>query len=72
MTGCEALYSELSGHALIILPTDVYRVRRFVRRMHSGIRANMAREVEMSTSYQLVVEISQRIKGYCKKGRELM
>ncbi|XP_070029039.1 uncharacterized protein [Nicotiana sylvestris] len=35
-------------------------------------RSNMAREVEMRTLYQLVVEIAQKIKGYHLRGREQM
>ncbi|XP_070057031.1 uncharacterized protein [Nicotiana tomentosiformis] len=72
VTDYEARFSELSRHALMILPMDTERVRRFVAGMHSGIRANMAREVEMWTSYQLVVEIARRIEGYHQRGREQM
>ncbi|XP_070047300.1 uncharacterized protein [Nicotiana tomentosiformis] len=64
VTDYEARFSELSLHALMILPTDTERVRRFVAGLHSVIRANMARGVEMGTSYQLVVEIARRIEGY--------
>ncbi|XP_070049928.1 uncharacterized protein [Nicotiana tomentosiformis] len=56
--------SELSCHALMILPTEAERVRRFVARFHSSIQNSMAREVEIETSYQLVVEIARRIEGY--------
>ncbi|XP_070046864.1 uncharacterized protein [Nicotiana tomentosiformis] len=64
MTDYEARFSELSRHALMILPTEAKRVWRFVAGLHSCIQATMAREVEMGTSYQLVVEIAQRIDGY--------
>ncbi|XP_070003187.1 uncharacterized protein [Nicotiana sylvestris] len=47
-------------------------VQRFVVGLHSGIRANMACEVEIWTSYQLVVEISRRIEGYRLRGTEEM
>ncbi|XP_070054958.1 uncharacterized protein [Nicotiana tomentosiformis] len=70
VTDYEARFSELSRHALMILPTGAERVQRFVAGMHSSIRANMAREVEMGTSYQLVVEIARRIEGYRHRGRE--
>ncbi|XP_070042517.1 uncharacterized protein [Nicotiana tomentosiformis] len=70
VTDYEARFSELSHHALMILPTDVERVRRFIAGLHSGIRANMAREVEMVTFYQLVVEIARRIEGYRRRERE--
>ncbi|XP_070034831.1 uncharacterized protein [Nicotiana tomentosiformis] len=72
VTDYEARFFELSRHALMILPTDAERVRRFVVGLHSGIRVNMAREVEMGTSYQLVVEIARRIEGYHQRGREQM
>ncbi|XP_070015059.1 uncharacterized protein [Nicotiana sylvestris] len=52
--------------------TDYKRVWRFIVGLHSGIRANMAREMEMGTSYQLVVEIAWRIEGYLLRGREKM
>ncbi|XP_070047435.1 uncharacterized protein [Nicotiana tomentosiformis] len=70
VTDYEVRFSELSRHALMILPTDAKRVQRFVAGLHSGIRDNMAREVEMGTSYQLAVEIAQRIEGYHQRGRE--
>ncbi|XP_070002772.1 uncharacterized protein [Nicotiana sylvestris] len=72
VTDYEARFSELFRHALLILPTDAERVQRFVAGLHSGIRADMAREVEMGTSYQLVVEIARRIEGYRQRGREQM
>ncbi|XP_070050526.1 uncharacterized protein [Nicotiana tomentosiformis] len=63
-------FSELSRHALMILPTEVERVRRFVAGLHTGIHAAMAREVEMGTSYELVVEIARRIAGVLQRSRE--
>ncbi|XP_070016021.1 uncharacterized protein [Nicotiana sylvestris] len=68
MTDYEARFSELSHHALMILPTDVERVRRFVAGLHSGIRTNMAPEVEIGNPYQFVVEIAPRIMGYRLRG----
>lgn len=72
VTDYEARFSELSRHALMILPTDVERVRRFVAGLHSSIKANMAREMEMRTPYQLVVEITRRFEGNRLRGREQM
>ncbi|XP_070050701.1 uncharacterized protein [Nicotiana tomentosiformis] len=72
VTDYDARFSELSRDALMILPTNVERVRRFVVGLHFGIRASMAREVEMRTNYQLVVEIARRIEGYRLRGREQM
>ncbi|XP_070043587.1 uncharacterized protein [Nicotiana tomentosiformis] len=72
VTDYEAKFSELSRHVLMILPTDVKRVKRFVAGFHPGIRASMAQEVEMGTDYQLVVEIARRIEGYRQRGREKM
>ncbi|XP_070007953.1 uncharacterized protein [Nicotiana sylvestris] len=69
VTDYEARISELSRNVLMILPTDTERVRRIVVGLHSGIRANIAREVEMGTSYQLVLEITRRIEGYRLRGR---
>ncbi|XP_070003095.1 uncharacterized protein [Nicotiana sylvestris] len=46
------------------------RERRFVAGLHSGIMANMAREVEIRTPYKLVVEIARRIECYRLRGRE--
>ncbi|XP_070003448.1 uncharacterized protein [Nicotiana sylvestris] len=70
VTDYEVRFFELSRHALMILPTEAERVPRFVAGLHSGIRANMAREVEMGTPYQLVVEIARKIDGYHLRGRE--
>ncbi|XP_070040036.1 uncharacterized protein [Nicotiana tomentosiformis] len=70
MTDYEVRFSELSRHTLMILPTDVEKVQRFVTGLHFGIRATMAREVEMWTSYELVVEIARRIEGVCQWSRE--
>ncbi|XP_070050863.1 uncharacterized protein [Nicotiana tomentosiformis] len=72
VTDYEVRFYKLSRHALMILPTEAGRVRRFVAGLHSGIQASMAREVEIETSYQLVVEISRRIEGYRLRGRERM
>ncbi|XP_070034841.1 uncharacterized protein [Nicotiana tomentosiformis] len=72
VTDYEARFSKLSRHALMILPTDTERVRRFVAGLHSSIHASMAREVEMGTSYQLVMEIACSIEGYRQRGREQM
>ncbi|XP_070030365.1 uncharacterized protein [Nicotiana sylvestris] len=44
VTNYEARFSDLSHHALMILPTDAERVQRFIVGLHSGIRANMARK----------------------------
>ncbi|XP_070056494.1 uncharacterized protein [Nicotiana tomentosiformis] len=63
MTDYEARFSELSRHTLMILPTETERVWRFVAGLHTGIQATIAREVEMGTSYELVVEIARRIEG---------
>ncbi|XP_070036045.1 uncharacterized protein [Nicotiana tomentosiformis] len=70
MTDYEARFSELSRHALMILPTEAERVGRFVAVLHTGIQATMAREVEMGTSYELVVEIARRIEGVRQRSRE--
>ncbi|XP_070018191.1 uncharacterized protein [Nicotiana sylvestris] len=70
VTDYKARFSELSRHALMILPTNAERVWRFIAGLHSGIRANIAREMEMGTPYQLVVEIARRIEGYRLRGRE--
>ncbi|XP_070045175.1 uncharacterized protein [Nicotiana tomentosiformis] len=72
VTDYEARFSELSRHALMILPTDAERVWRFVPGFHSSILATMAREVEMWTSYELVVEIARRIEGVRQRSRELV
>ncbi|XP_070007519.1 uncharacterized protein [Nicotiana sylvestris] len=72
VTNYKARFSELSRHALMILPTDAERVRRFVAGLLPRIRSGMAREVEMGTEYQLVVEIAHRIEGYRQRGREQM
>ncbi|XP_070032649.1 uncharacterized protein [Nicotiana tomentosiformis] len=70
MTDYEARFSKLSCHALMILPTDAERVQKFILCLHSGIQATMDREVEMGTSYELVVEIARRIKGVRQRSRE--
>ncbi|XP_070032916.1 uncharacterized protein [Nicotiana tomentosiformis] len=72
VTEYEARFSEISRHALMILPTEAERVRRFVVGLHCSIQASMAREVEMGTPYQLVVEIARRIEGYRQRCREQM
>ncbi|XP_070034998.1 uncharacterized protein [Nicotiana tomentosiformis] len=72
MTDYEARLSELSRHALMILPSEAERVQRFVAGLPSGIQDSVDRELEMGTSYQLVVEIARRIEGYLQRGREQM
>ncbi|XP_070041126.1 uncharacterized protein [Nicotiana tomentosiformis] len=63
-------FSELSRHALMTIPIDAERVQRFVAGLHTGIQATMAREVEMGTSYELVINIARRIEGVCQHGRD--
>ncbi|XP_070035916.1 uncharacterized protein [Nicotiana tomentosiformis] len=70
VTDYEARLSELSLHALMILPTEMDRVQRFIAGLHSGIWSTVAREVEMGTSYHLVMEIARRIGGYHQRVRE--
>ncbi|XP_070040285.1 uncharacterized protein [Nicotiana tomentosiformis] len=70
VTDYEARISELSRHALMIVPTDAERVRRFVAGLYSGIQSTMVQEVEMGTSYGLVVEIVRRIEGVRQRSRE--
>ncbi|XP_070035368.1 uncharacterized protein [Nicotiana tomentosiformis] len=70
VTDYEARFSELSRHAIMIIPTDAERVQRFVVGLHTGIHATMAREVEMGTSYELLVEIARRIEGVRQRIRE--
>ncbi|XP_070049821.1 uncharacterized protein [Nicotiana tomentosiformis] len=70
VTDYKARFSELSRHVLMILPTDAKRVRRFVAGLHYGSQATMAREVEMGTSYELVVEIARRIDIVRQRSRE--
>ncbi|XP_070015953.1 uncharacterized protein [Nicotiana sylvestris] len=65
----EAMFSKLSNHALMIFPTDVERVRRFVTGLQPSIRSGMARELEMDIEYQLVVKIARRIEGYRQRAR---
>ncbi|XP_070054993.1 uncharacterized protein [Nicotiana tomentosiformis] len=72
MSDYEASLSELSRHALMILPTETERVQRFVAGSHFDIRSTMAREVDMGTSYQLVMEIARRIEGYRQRDQEQM
>ncbi|XP_070042170.1 uncharacterized protein [Nicotiana tomentosiformis] len=70
VTDYKARFSELSHHSLMILPTDSERVWRFVAGLHSVIQATMAQEVEMRTSYRLVVDITWRIEGVHQQNRE--
>ncbi|XP_070057436.1 uncharacterized protein [Nicotiana tomentosiformis] len=70
VTDYEARFSELSRHALMILPTEAERVRRFVAGLHIGIQATMVRKVEIGTSYELVVEIARMIEGVRQRSRE--
>ncbi|XP_070055153.1 uncharacterized protein [Nicotiana tomentosiformis] len=70
VTDYEARFYELSCHALMILPMDAESVWRFVTWLHYDIRTNIAQEVEMGTSYQLVMEIAWRIEGYRQRRRE--
>ncbi|XP_070058101.1 uncharacterized protein [Nicotiana tomentosiformis] len=70
VTDYEARFSELSPHALMILLTDAERVQRFVEGLHYVSQDTMSREVEMGTSYELVVELARRIKGARQRGQE--
>ncbi|XP_070057504.1 uncharacterized protein [Nicotiana tomentosiformis] len=70
VTDYEARFPKLSRHALMILPDDTERVRRFIVGSHYGIQVTMAREVQMGTPYEQVVEIARRIDGILQQGRE--
>ncbi|XP_070056944.1 uncharacterized protein [Nicotiana tomentosiformis] len=69
VTDYEARFSELSHHALMILPTDAKRVLRFIAGLHYGIEVTMDREVEMRIHYEQVVEIVRRIEGIRNQGQ---
>ncbi|XP_070040781.1 uncharacterized protein [Nicotiana tomentosiformis] len=70
MTDYEVRFSELSRHAIMILPTDTERVQRFITVLHSGIQVSMAREAEMGTPYDQVMEIARRIERIRNQDRE--
>ncbi|XP_070051050.1 uncharacterized protein [Nicotiana tomentosiformis] len=70
VTDYGARFSKLSRHALMILPTEAERMQRFVVGLHTGIQDTMAREVEMGTSYEIVVEIARMIEGLHQRSRE--
>ncbi|XP_070036924.1 uncharacterized protein [Nicotiana tomentosiformis] len=56
-------FSELCLHAPAFVSTGRERVRRFIEGLDYGLRFSMARELEMDTLYQQVVEIAWRLEG---------
>ncbi|XP_070050621.1 uncharacterized protein [Nicotiana tomentosiformis] len=56
-------FSELSRHAPTLVSTIRERIRRFIEGLSYGLRFIMARELEMDTPFQQVVEIAWRLEG---------
>ncbi|XP_070045555.1 uncharacterized protein [Nicotiana tomentosiformis] len=64
------IFSELSRHAPTLVSIVGERVRRFIEGLNYGIRFSLARELEIDTPYQQVVDISQRLEGLRGRKRE--
>lgn len=70
VTDSEERISELSCHVLMILPTNIERVQRFVAGFHSGTQTTVAQKLDIGTSYKLVVEIARSIEGVHHRSQE--
>nr|XP_033512993.1 uncharacterized protein LOC117277711 [Nicotiana tomentosiformis] len=56
-------FCDLSRHAPALVAIVRERVCRFIEGLNQSIRYSMARELELDTPYQQVVEIAQRLEG---------
>ncbi|XP_070036126.1 uncharacterized protein [Nicotiana tomentosiformis] len=56
-------FSELARHAPILVPTDRERVCRFIEGLDYDIKICMARELQIDTPFQQVMEIAKNIEG---------
>ncbi|XP_070054189.1 uncharacterized protein [Nicotiana tomentosiformis] len=63
-------FNDLSRHAPTLVSTVRERICRFIEGLNDGIRFNMAREFEIDTPYQQVVEMAQRLEGIQGRERE--
>ncbi|XP_070039320.1 uncharacterized protein [Nicotiana tomentosiformis] len=63
-------FSDLSRHTPALVSIVRERVHRFFEGLNYGIRFSIARELEMDTPYQQVVEIARRFDGMWGRERE--
>ncbi|XP_070048464.1 uncharacterized protein [Nicotiana tomentosiformis] len=61
ITQHESRFMDLYHHALLLLPTEGERVRRFIERLTHPIRFQMAKETGSEISFQAAANVSRRI-----------
>ncbi|XP_070041222.1 uncharacterized protein [Nicotiana tomentosiformis] len=61
----ETRFMDLARHAIILLPTERERARRFIDGLTFGIRIQMAKETGDDISFQRAVEIARQIEMIC-------
>ncbi|XP_070054564.1 uncharacterized protein [Nicotiana tomentosiformis] len=61
VTQYETRFMDLSFHAIVLLPTERERVRRFIDRLTFSIRLQMAKETEDDIAFQRAIDISRQI-----------
>ena len=64
----ETRFIALARNALVILPTDRERVRRFIEGLAQPIRLQMARESSTDISFQDAADIARRIEMILSQG----
>ncbi|XP_070028623.1 uncharacterized protein [Nicotiana sylvestris] len=68
ITQYETRFIDLVGHALIILPTERERVRRFIEGLAQPIRLQMPKEIGSEISFQDVANVTRRVEIVLAQG----
>ncbi|XP_070037240.1 uncharacterized protein [Nicotiana tomentosiformis] len=61
VTQYETRFMDLARHALLSLPTEGERVRRFIEGLTHPIRLQMAKETGSEISFQVAAKVARRI-----------
>ena len=61
VTQYETRFIDLARHALLTLPTERERVRRFIKGLAQPIRLQMAKETGSEISFQDAANVARRV-----------
>jgi len=61
VTQYETRFIDLARHALVILPTERERVRRFIDGLIQSIRLQMAKEAKTKITFQEAANVARRV-----------
>ncbi|XP_070052244.1 uncharacterized protein [Nicotiana tomentosiformis] len=68
VTQYETHFMDLARHALLLLPNERGRVRRFIDRLAQPIRLQMAKETVSEISFQVATNVARRVEMVLAQG----